>query len=174
MRRDFWPRLAVGAIVLKDDKILLVKRKYPPSAGWWSLPGGHVKEGETLVEAVIRELKEETSLTAESAIPFGITEFIRLNNDGSVKYHYVIFDFLVDVIDGKPKPNDESISIGFFDLKEALNMRITITTRKVIHALLAGIPSPYPVHHFRTVVRGDEYEDIISDLIKFEKAVGLR
>lgn len=155
MNNANWPKIAVGAVVLKNDEILLVKRKYPPSAGLWAVPGGHVEPGEELTKTVFRELEEETGLKAESAVPFAITEFIKYDDSGSLKYHYVIIDFLVDVekyLD--PVLNEESLEIGFFKLEDALKLKLTTTTRKIIGALIRGEPTPYPIHHFKTVIYG--------------------
>ncbi len=168
-----WPKLAVGAVVMKENKILLVRRRFDPSAGRWAIPGGHVEEGEKLEEAVVRELLEETGLKALGLRPLSITEYIELLSNGKVSYHYIIIDYLVDVEEGVPEPNEESYEARFFELKDSLKLNLTISTRKVIHALLINEPRPYNIYVITTKLRKDDYYNISQQLIKFEKEKSL-
>lgn len=88
------PVVAVGAIVVKDGKVLLVRRGREPSLGLWSLPGGAVKTGERLEEAVAREVKEECGIDVKVEDVVEVVERIQADRDGRVQYHYVIVDFL--------------------------------------------------------------------------------
>lgn len=88
------PELCVGAVVVRDDAILLIRRGSPPGQGQWSVPGGRVQRGETLVEAVRRELREETGLDGEVGEAVGWTELI------GRRRHYVVVDFWVTVASG--------------------------------------------------------------------------
>lgn len=132
-----WPRLAVGAVVLRNNsEILLIKRKYPPSPNLWSIPGGHVEAGEPVLTALFRELEEETSLKANKATLLAITEYIRLKKDYSVKYHYVILDYLITGAEGEPVANEESLGIGFFKFSDALKLELTDTTKELIRLIM--------------------------------------
>ena len=87
------PVVGVGAVVVKDAKALIIKRGHEPRKGEWSLPGGRVELGETLVAALKREIKEETGLDVEVG-PI-IETFDRIHeHDGRVRYHFVIIDYL--------------------------------------------------------------------------------
>ncbi|SLM30564.1 ADP-ribose pyrophosphatase (fragment) [Desulfamplus magnetovallimortis] len=82
------PTLAVGAIVFKAQKVLLVKRGKAPAKGVWAIPGGRVKLGETLKLAAQREVLEETGITIKAGEPVYSFELIEYDENGAVKFHY--------------------------------------------------------------------------------------
>ena len=88
------PIVGVGAVVLDGDRVLLVKRAHEPLKGEWSLPGGAVDVGETLEEAIRREIREETCLDVEVGPIVDVLDRIRRDPDGRVAFHYVLVDFL--------------------------------------------------------------------------------
>lgn len=90
---EAFPICAVGAIVLRRGSLLLVLRDRPPAAGTWSLPGGRVELGESLEEALEREVLEETGIEIDLDGFAGIAERIVPDDDGKIEYHYVICDF---------------------------------------------------------------------------------
>lgn len=85
------PELCVGAVVVRDGSILLIRRGSPPGEGLWSVPGGRVQRGETMAEAARRELREETSLDGDAGQVVGWTELI------GRRRHYVVVDFWMTV-----------------------------------------------------------------------------
>jgi ADP-ribose pyrophosphatase YjhB (NUDIX family) len=88
------PRVGVGAVVLHEGRVLLVRRGKPPSVGRWTLPGGLVELGETTVEAVCRELMEECNLAIDVVDVAGTLDRIVRDDEGRVRYHYVLVDYL--------------------------------------------------------------------------------
>jgi len=86
------PILAVGAVVMRGEEVLLVKRGREPSAGIWSIPGGVVRLGEPLEEAVRREVMEETGIRVRPVCPLKTVERI-LPDGGRIKFHYIIVDY---------------------------------------------------------------------------------
>ncbi len=95
------PVVAVGAIVVKAGKVLLVRRRTEPSRGLWSLPGGVVKRGEELREAVAREVREECGIDVRVEGVVEVLDRITVDQRGRVRYHYVIIDFLASWRKGK-------------------------------------------------------------------------
>lgn len=88
------PYVGVGAVIVDEGLVLLVKRKYEPLAGQWSLPGGAVEVGETLEECVAREMREETGLEVEIGPVIEVFDRITRDEDGRVRYHFVLVDYL--------------------------------------------------------------------------------
>jgi 8-oxo-dGTP diphosphatase len=101
------PFLAVSAAIVRDGKILLVRRARAPANGLFSLPGGVVEAGETLHEAVRREIQEETSITIEPVALAGFRETVTRDKDNRVERHFVILPFAARWVAGEPNLNEE-------------------------------------------------------------------
>ena len=94
------PVVGIGAVIINQGKIALIKRGNEPSKGKWTIPGGLVELGENLEAAVIRETKEEVCLDVEKPSLIDVVDNVDLDEQGKVKYHYVIIDYLVHVKSG--------------------------------------------------------------------------
>jgi ADP-ribose pyrophosphatase YjhB (NUDIX family) len=101
------PFLAVSAAVIRDGHVLVVRRARAPALGLFTLPGGVVESGETLTQAIIREVREETSLAIEPVALAGYREAIVRDADGRIARHFVIIAFAARWISGEPALNDE-------------------------------------------------------------------
>lgn len=113
------PELAVGAVAVDADRLLLVRRGHGPAAGEWSVPGGRVEWGETLAEAVVREVHEETGLDALCGPELGWVERI------SDEHHFVIVDFLVTILDpDDPVAGDDAAEVRWVPLDEVPALRL--------------------------------------------------
>ena len=123
MKREYpdSPLVGVGAIIIEDGRVLLVKRGHPPLAGEWSIPGGVLEVGETLREAAIREAREETCLTVEPADLLGVYDRVLRDDDGRTLYHYVLIDFLCRRVDGEARAADDADEVRWFTPEEAGN-----------------------------------------------------
>lgn len=111
--------LCVGALLVDDDRLLLVRRGHGPAAGEWSVPGGRVEPGETLPEAVLRELREETGIEGLCGDLAGWVERI----DG--EHHFVILDFHVTVLDPvEPVAGDDAAEAEWVPLDEVAERRL--------------------------------------------------
>jgi ADP-ribose pyrophosphatase YjhB (NUDIX family) len=89
-----YPRVGVGAVVLYQGRVLLVRRGGQPSSGKWSLPGGLVELGESAVEAIRREIQEECSIDIRVVDVAGVIDRVTRDAQGRVRYHYVLVDYL--------------------------------------------------------------------------------
>ena len=139
MPREYpdYPIVGVGAIVVKDnDEILLVKRKFEPSKGKWSIPGGLVEVGEKLEDAVLRELEEETGIKGQVVRPIVICEYIEKDSLGKVKYHFVIIDFLVKPLNLDLRVGSDVEDVKFFNINYALSkLELSQITRKLLERM---------------------------------------
>jgi 8-oxo-dGTP diphosphatase len=126
------PILGVGALIFRDDRILLVERGKEPLKGYWSLPGGVVEVGETLEQAIRREVREETNLEIENLQILEIFERIMRDAQGRPEYHYVLIDYLCQARSGDPIPADDVAKVQWVRRNELTNYRITEGTPKVI------------------------------------------
>src|SRR5271170_7179332 len=117
MKREYpeSPLVGVGAVIVdlreKDHRVLFVRRGQPPLLGEWSLPGGVLECGETLREAVVREAREETGLVVETGEMLGVYERVIRNDEGRVRYHYVLLDFLCRPIGGNLQAGSDAAEV---------------------------------------------------------------
>ncbi len=126
------PQVAVGAIVIRDNKVLLVKRKQPPGKGLWAIPGGRVELGETLQEAAEREVREETRVAIRPRHPVYTFEVIERDHAGRIRFHYVIVDLIADYVGGEPNPGDDACEARWVTFEELKNLAASRTTKEVL------------------------------------------
>ena len=123
------PVVGIGAVIIKEGKIALIKRGNEPSKGKWSIPGGLVELGENLEAAVIRETKEETCLEVENPRLVDVVDNVDLDEYGKVKYHYVIIDYLVQVKAGTIQAASDAAELRWVQLEEVEYYNITASFR---------------------------------------------
>ncbi|MCC5951273.1 MAG: NUDIX domain-containing protein [Acidimicrobiia bacterium] len=112
------PELCVGAVVVAEDRLLLIRRGHGPAAGEWSVPGGRVEWGETMAEAVVRELREETGLEGVCGELVGWVE--RIDDDD----HFVIADFAVVVLGGELVAGSDAAEVAWVPLWDVAEQRL--------------------------------------------------
>lgn len=138
MRRKYpkQPVMSVGAVIIEKGKVLLIRRAAPPGKGLWAVPGGTVKLGEKLVDAVKREVKEETGLEIEVGKLIDLVEVLTKDEKGRIEYHYVIADYEAKVIGGKLKASSDALEVKWFNLNEIDKIEATKSTKKILKKIL--------------------------------------
>lgn len=132
------PMVGVGAVAIKDGKILLVKRAFEPSKGKWSVPGGLVEVGETLSQACAREMEEETGIKIQVLELINAYDMIVPDEVGKTRYHYVLVDFLARPVGGTEKASVEVLEMKWVTHDEAKLMDMTNSARKALQELFGG------------------------------------
>ncbi len=122
--------LAVDTVIVKGNKILLVRRRYPPFRGYWALPGGFVEKGETMKQAAVREAREETGLEIRPVNMIGVYDDPKRDPRGTVSAAY-----LCDVAGGKIRTSQETSGIRFFGFDEIPD-KLAADHSKIIHDTL--------------------------------------
>ena len=126
------PIVAVGAVILERDRVLLVQRGQEPRKGEWSLPGGVVELGESLERALEREVQEETCVNVEVQGVVDILDSIRRDGDGNVEYHFVIVDYLCRVRGGTATCGSDADAVEWVERSNLDAYGLTNTLRAVI------------------------------------------
>jgi 8-oxo-dGTP diphosphatase len=129
----------VGALIFEGDSILLVERAGEPLKGYWSLPGGLVETGESIEDAVRREIREETGLLIELLSRFDIFERIMRDAEGRAEYHYVLVDYICKVVEGVPCAGDDVSRLEWVKRPELRNYRLTEGTLEAIERAFSNV-----------------------------------
>lgn len=135
------PVLGVGALIFRENEILLVERGREPLKGQWSLPGGAVETGERLDDAVMREVREETGLEVVPVQLALIFERIMPDAEGKAEYHYVLIDYLCEIRGGVLCAGDDSNCANWFSVDELDKLSLTEGTLNVIRNVRQYGPS---------------------------------
>src|ERR671924_631730 len=130
------PFVGVGAIIVDDDRVLLVKRGHAPLAGEWSVPGGVLELGETVREGVVREVLEEPGLTVETLELLGVFDRVVRDLDERTLYHYVLIDFLCQRVSGELCAAGDADEARWFRAEELANLPLAKDTAEVIQSAL--------------------------------------
>ncbi len=107
------PQIGVGAVIWRGRDVLLVRRKKPPRAGEWSLPGGAQESGETVLEAVLREVREETGLQVAVLGLVDVVDAIFHDQKGSLEHHFTLVDFSARYIAGTAEAGDDASELAW-------------------------------------------------------------
>jgi ADP-ribose pyrophosphatase YjhB (NUDIX family) len=129
------PVVGVGAVIIKDGKILLVKRGNEPNKYMWSIPGGIVKVGETLAEALKREVAEEVGLEIEVGDVACVSEEIFRDEDNKIRFHYVIIDFFAEIVGGELKADSDALDARWVSFDEIDSLEVVDFVKRLINKL---------------------------------------
>ena len=136
------PYLAVSAAIIRDGKVLVVRRARKPALGIYTLPGGGVETGETLMQAVTREVREETSLIVGPVALAGYREAIARDAQGRVERHFVILCFAARWLSGEPILNEELDDARWLDPAELSGLHTTEGLAEIVAAAVERLARP--------------------------------
>jgi 8-oxo-dGTP diphosphatase len=126
------PIVAVGALIIRDRQIVLVRRQQPPLAGEWSIPGGAVQLGETLHAALKREVREETGLLVEPVELACVLDRIMPDAKNVPEYHYILIDYVCRIAGGDLRAGSDVSDVRWANLDELEPLGVAEFTRDVI------------------------------------------
>jgi len=133
-RREYpsQPIVGVGGVIIANGRALLIKRGRPPLEGQWSIPGGLLEIGETLMEGVRRELREETGMEVHPLELIEVFERIELDGSGKARYHYVVLDYLCRATGGEPVAGSDVTHVAWARPEELGQYSLSSTATRVI------------------------------------------
>ncbi len=138
MKREYpeAPLVGVGAIIRNDDQIVLIRRSHEPSRGRWTFPGGLVELGETVRDAARREALEETGLLVEIEEVAAVLDNVIRDEEGRIRYHYVIVDFLARPVGGRLQPGSDVSDVRWASLADLDALDVTEKAAEIARRLL--------------------------------------
>ncbi|MGV6873512.1 NUDIX hydrolase [Pseudochelatococcus sp. B33] len=125
------PVAAVIAVVLHEGRTLLVRRANPPDAGLWGFPGGKIDHGETIEDAALRELREETGVRGEARRVFGAVDVFDRDAAGGLRRHFVLIAVLCRWVAGEPVAADDALEARWFTLDELAGADLALSLNVV-------------------------------------------
>jgi 8-oxo-dGTP diphosphatase len=131
-----WPRTAASAIILRGRDVLLAKRGKGVLKGLWSPPGGHIEPGEAAEQAALREVAEETGVTASLSGLLDVHEVIRHDDSGLLSAHHVLLVFYGRWLAGEPVAGDDAADAAFFPVADLATLPLTDGAVPLIHRAL--------------------------------------
>ena len=143
-----FPHIGVGVMMVRNineiPHLLLIKRKYNPDAGYWSIPGGHLDLGEKVQDAAVREAYEETGFKTKISKLAGIIDKIMYDKEGNIEYHYLLINYFIEQIEGDPnqppKADDDALDAKFVPFEELKNYQLTVSLIELLTQLKIGYP----------------------------------
>jgi len=126
------PKVAVGAVIFNKEKVLLVRRSNPPAQGMWAVPGGKIDPGETMQQALTREIKEETGLDIEVGEIVYVFDVIKHNEQNEISFHYVIIDFLCRLKGGRLQAGDDAREARWIARDDLKVLNVNEKTRSML------------------------------------------
>lgn len=143
--------VGVGALVVKEDKVLLVRRAQEPGRGYWTNPGGYIEQHELIAETIQREVKEEASIDAAIRSVVAVRDQPR-------SIHNVYLAFAMDYVSGEPAPDGFEVdAAGFFSLEEMAEMNVAGFTKWLVNIALQPQTSPGLQPDLEPIVQLDGY-----------------
>lgn len=139
MRREYpdRPIAGVAAVILRGDEVLLTRRRNPPGEGLWGLPGGVVELGETVREAVVREVREECGIEVEPIRLLEVHDSIVRDEEGRIRFHYILSEFLCRAVGGSLKPSTDALEAMWIPIDRLEELPMARGTLRFIRRIAA-------------------------------------
>jgi ADP-ribose pyrophosphatase len=129
------PRVGVGAIVIRDGAILLVKRGVEPGRGLWAIPGGTLRLGESMRECAAREVLEETGVTIAVGDCLYVFDLVETDESGRIRFHFVVVDYAGRYVSGEPCGSDDADEARWVKARELALLPVSENTMKALYAI---------------------------------------
>lgn len=141
MKRDYpdRPIIGVGAVIVNEGRVLLVRRATEPLKGEWSVPGGVLELGEKLHDGVRREVLEETGLAIEPQQVLEVIDSIFNDQEGRTQYHYVLIDYLCRVTSGEPLAGSDVSEVVWIEAAELGGLQLRESIERVVRKGLSAV-----------------------------------
>lgn len=130
------PLVGVAGVVVKDGYVLMIQRGRDPGRGRWSIPGGRLRLGERLGDGVEREILEECGLRVRAGDILNVGELIQRDEDGSVRYHYVLIDLAAEYLSGDPHPSSDALAARWVPFGEVPALKMADRLRHLLDRIL--------------------------------------
>jgi 8-oxo-dGTP diphosphatase len=130
-----FPRVGVGAIVIKDGKVLLVRRAAEPNKDLWAIPGGMLELGETLQEGAEREIFEETNIRIKAGKPIFTFDLLERDPEGRVHFHFLIVDMEAEYLAGEIKAASDALDVRWVTSEECRILSVSGNTVRMLEEL---------------------------------------
>jgi 8-oxo-dGTP diphosphatase len=132
------PYVGVGVVILRGPEVLLIQRAKPPKAGAWSIPGGAQHLGETVAEAALREVREETGLAVRLGERLAVVDSIQRDEAGKVAFHYTLIDFAAYWVAGEAVASDDAADVAWVRIDELHHHDLWDETVRIIRLAADG------------------------------------
>jgi ADP-ribose pyrophosphatase len=129
------PVVGIGAVVIRDGRVLLIRRGVAPGRGLWAVPGGSLELGENLQQGAEREILEETGVTIRAREPVYAFDFFERDPDGRIRFHFVIVDLAADYIRGDVKGADDALEARWLAPGDLDHLPVSKNTLKLLRAV---------------------------------------
>lgn len=126
------PIVGVGVVVIKEDKVLLIRRGNEPNKGKWSIPGGGQELGETLKETAKREIREETGIEIKELKLLDVVDLILPDSSENIQFHYTLIDYKAKWKSGECKADNDALEARWFSLNELNSLDLWHKTIEII------------------------------------------
>lgn len=133
------PIVAVGGVVVHEGRVLLIRRGRPPMEGRWSIPGGILELGETIADAVARELKEETGVQIRVLELIEIYEKVARDERGFAQYHFVILDYRCEFVEGAARAGGDVTDAAWVSEQQLDSIGLTAAAKRVIRKAFSAV-----------------------------------